>query len=158
MGRNVRDCTKSPVKKIKEVVKNKLKYDFNKKELLLGIGEGLGCLAITAILFFDNLFMVIPMMPYLHIYLKKKEKRKKEKREMEVSTQFRDGMLSINAALGVGYSVENAFREAVKELENLYKSDAIMVKEFKEVVRKINLNENVEDALENMAEKLKLEE
>lgn len=146
------------MKKMYNLLKKKIQYELDKRQILLGIGEGICCLVITALLFFDNLFMVILMLPYLHIYLKKKEKHLKEKNELEVSAQFRDGMLSINAALGVGYSVENAFSEAVRELENLYKPDSIIVKEFREVVRRIDLNENVEDALEAMAERLKIEE
>lgn len=146
------------MKKICLFAKKKLRYDLSRKELARGIIEGILCIGGTAILFFNNIFMTFLMLPYLHIFLKKKEKIKAEKYQKEISRQFNDGMMSLNAALRVGYSVENAFREAGRELENLYTSEAVIVKEFKEIVHKIELNRNVEDALEVMAEHIGLEE
>lgn len=144
--------------KLWEKIKRVLQYDLNKKELVLGILEGMVFLAVTAILFFDNLPAIIFMLPYLIVHLRKKEKEIKEKKNEQISLQFKDGMLAISASLGAGYSVENAFFEAVKELENLYGAEAVLVEELKKIVRKIDMNENVEDALEKMAEDIALEE
>lgn len=146
------------MRKRKKLSRECFQYGLTRKEIFIGMAQGTIYLAVTSILFFDSLISMIFMLPYLHLHLKEKAKRKREKNYEMTSVQFKDGMLSISASLSAGYAVENAFREAAGELENLYGSEAVMVKEFKGIVRKIDLNENVEDALEVMAEKLELEE
>lgn len=145
-------------KKIKKKLKEKLVFELSTKEILIGSITGIGCMGITSVLFYNSLWFVILMIPYLYLHLKGIEKRKLEKENLSINSQFKDGMLSLSASLGVGYSVENAFKETLTELENLYGEEAILVGEFKEIVRKISLNENVEDALEVMADKINLED
>ncbi len=139
-------------------LKNKFRFDLSRKELFWGIISGIVALMVTAVLFFNNLWFVIVMLPYLYLHLKGIEKSKQEKRQSLANSQFKDGMLALSASLGVGYSVENAFGEALFELENLYGKEAVLVLEFREIVRKISLNENVEDALCAMADKIGLED
>lgn len=71
---------------------------------------------------------------------------------------FRDGMRGISAALSAGYSAENAVREAARELEQLYGSRDKVVKEFRLMVSKLNMNRPVETVLEEAAEELGLED
>lgn len=139
-------------------LRKRLEFDLNRREMIGGICSGIAVLMVTAILFYNNLWFVVVMLPYLYLHLKGIEKEKKEKRQSLVNAQFKDGMLAISASLGVGYSVENAFSEALFELENLYGKEGVLVLEFREIVRKISLNENVEDALGDMAERIGLED
>lgn len=71
---------------------------------------------------------------------------------------FRDGMRSMSSALSAGYSPENAVREAAKELEQLYGSRDEVVREFKLMVRKLNMNRPVEVILMEAAEDLELDD
>lgn len=144
--------------KFRELVRKKISYKLTRKERIQGMIEGMVYILVTAVLFFNHWIAAVFMFPYLHFHLKRKERQKKDKERMMVSRQFKDGMLAISTALGAGYSVENSFREAAGELENLYGNDSVMVEEFKKIARKIDFNENVEDALESMAEHLELEE
>ena len=144
--------------KLRKKIKNYLRFDLSKKELAAGCIIGLLYLLVTSFLFYNSIFAVFPMLFYLPVYLKQRESAIKRKKQEQINIQFKDGMLAISSALGAGYSVENAFREAVGELETLYGQDAVMVMEFKKIERKIALNENVEDALELMAENIKLED
>lgn len=139
-------------------LREKLQFNLSKKELGMGILTGMAYLCMVALLFFNHVIAVFFLLPYLYLHLKKLEKQIQKKRQEKICIQFKDGMLGISASLLAGYSVENAFREAVRELENLYGQDAIMVQEFKKIIRKIDCNENVEDALEAMAQNINLEE
>lgn len=71
---------------------------------------------------------------------------------------FRDGMRSMSSALSAGYSPENAVREAAKELEQLYGGRDEVVREFKLMVRKLNMNRPVENILMEAAEDLELDD
>ena len=48
--------------------------------------------------------------------------------------EFSDGMQAVSFALNTGYSIENAFAEAVGELELLYGKESSIVREFRMMV------------------------
>ncbi len=135
-----------------------LDYKLPKRELIMGVLECLFLLCAAAVLFFNNIKAAFLMLPYMHFFLKGKEKSFQKKYYDTAAKQFKDGMLAVSSSLAAGYSVENAFKEAVSELINLYGEKSIVVEEFKTIVRKLSLNENVEDAMCDMAEKIKLED
>lgn len=74
-------------------------------------------------------------------------KRRKEKEQWQLTLQFRDGIQSLSNALGAGYSIENAFAEALKDLCFLYSDDAMIVREFQNINYQIRLSRNVEELL-----------
>lgn len=139
-------------------LRNQFSYELTKKELLAAVFEGMVYLIITAVLFYDAVSAAVLMLPYLHFHLKKKADEKKRKETARANLQFKDGMLAVSSALGAGYSVENALKAAVREMAGLYGEDAVIVKEFKEITRKIGMNGNVENALEEMAEHVGIED
>ena len=55
--------------------------------------------------------------------------------------EFSDGMQAVSFALNTGYSIENAFAEAVGELELLYGKESSIVREFRMMVNRIKRNE-----------------
>lgn len=72
---------------------------------------------------------------------------KKEKKKWELTLQFKDGILSLSNALIAGYSIENAFEEAVQDLRLLYGEDAQIIKEFQLINQQVKLNRNIEELL-----------
>lgn len=79
----------------------------------------------------------------VHIQGKARQKRKK----WQLTLQFKDGIQSLSNALTAGYSIENSFGEAIKDLRFLYEEDAEIVKEFCKISQQIKLNRNIEDLL-----------
>lgn len=65
--------------------------------------------------------------------------------------EFSDGMQAVSFALNTGYSIENAFAEAVGELELLYGKESSIVREFRMMVNRIKRNENLEDIMDDYA-------
>lgn len=57
----------------------------------------------------------------------------------------------MSAALNVGYSVENAMREAWKDLQLLYKKEDIIVREFRYMVHQLDMKLAVERILHEFA-------
>ena len=51
----------------------------------------------------------------------------------------------------MGYSVENALRETVKDLRTIYKKEVLLIKELTYVIRQIEMNLPVETALTELA-------
>ena len=102
---------------------------------------------IAAYLFFDNIYLGVLLSPYIYFYVKSSKKIKIKDNRQKLCKEFKDAMLSVSVALNAGYSIENSFKEALKELKILYGKEAIIVREFKEIVAKISNNENIEEVL-----------
>lgn len=144
--------------KIPERIRKTFRYDMTKKEMIIAALECSACLGVTSVLFYNTIFASLVMLPYFHFYFKKKEKEKEQKRIAKINLEFKDGMLAVSSALGAGYSVENALKASVRELSGLYGEDSVIVREFTEITRKVAMNDNVEDALEEMAEHIGIED
>ncbi len=122
--------------------------------IILGIFR----LAIVSYLFYDSWLAVPVLSPYLFWYLREKQQEKEERRKKELGSQFKDALLAVSFSVNVGYSVENAFREALSELLLLYGEQSEIVQSFKNIVRKVEHNENIEDALMEFAQKSRVDD
>lgn len=111
----------------------------------VGVYTGIaGLSALIAWLFFDSVFglvVIIVCMPLIGgVYRKMAALR----RDRMLEAQFQDGLGFAAAALETGYSVENAWKEAQREVETLHGEDAV----FAEALRKINQKAGMNEPLE----------
>ncbi|WP_157668631.1 type II secretion system F family protein [Lachnoclostridium phytofermentans] len=81
-----------------------------------------------------------------------------EDRKKKLNTEFLDGIHSLSVALEAGYSVENAFKAAIKDLGLMYSKEALIMKEFQCIVSQINHNIPIENAIGEFANRSKLED
>ncbi len=112
----------------------------------------------AAYLFYNNLIFCIFLCPVIPIYVILRKKEDKEKRKSRKTTEFSDGMQAVSFALNTGYSIENAFAEAVSELQLLYGKDSSIVSEFRMIVNRIKRNENLEDIMDDYADKMNIDD
>lgn len=71
----------------------------------------------------------------------------------KLAAQFLDALRTVSASLLAGYSMENAWREASVEIENLYGKDAILLRELEEINRAVALNMPIEKLLDQFADR-----
>lgn len=129
-----------------------------KKENLKIIGKGIGILAVISYFFYHSVWAFILFLPYLIFYFRKKKREQQEQQAEQLRYQFKDGILTVSAALNAGYSVENAFREGRKDLALLYEKDEPIMKEFHRIIRGLDANERLEKLLFDFASRSGLEE
>lgn len=84
--------------------------------------------------------------------------RLKVKRQEELQIQFKDAILAVSGCLNAGYSVENAFSEALKETDRVYGKESMMSREIRLLIHKTRLNRTVEDVLMDFAIRSGLED
>ena len=65
--------------------------------------------------------------------------------------QFKEAIQSLSTALNVGYSLENAMREVVRDLKSIYKREDVILKEFGLIIRQLQMNVPAEAALNEFA-------
>ena len=103
--------------------------------------------------FYDSFIPAPLLLPVWLIYMKDWMDDLSRKKEQELRQQFRDSIQSMSAALKAGYSVENAIREAGRDIAPVYPEETRIRKEFKRMERQMDMNMTVEDVLRGFAER-----
>ena len=126
-------------------------YKFSKKEMAENLGIFLLLAAIISYLFYRSLIAFALCLPLFKVFLKIRRESCIKKRQQELSAQFLAGMQSVSVALSAGWSVENAFMEALRELRQLYDEDALIIREFRYIVVQLGMNRSLEQLLGALA-------
>ncbi len=112
---------------------------------LLGASAGFFIL----FLFYGDLWAVcVPgsfLAGTLFICYQKRELAKKS--QWNLMLEFKDAMDSFVAALVAGYSMENAVREAYRDLKLMYGKDTPMLRELERMLHKLSLKESLDELL-----------
>ena len=98
------------------------RYDISLRDFLKITLSGIGLLLITADIFYHNLLAAAVLCPYLHFRLKIKSEELHKQRRERLKMQFKDGMQSVAFSLNSGYSIENAWKEAIVYMGKTVKS------------------------------------
>jgi tight adherence protein B len=116
-------------------------------------GEWLLVCSVIGWLFYRSIIAIIILFLFVKFYFKDKKSLLNAKRKKELNIQFKDAISSLSSALAAGYSVENAFVEAYKDLLLVYSKDALIMKELLFIIRKLEMNETIEYLLEDLAKR-----
>ncbi len=133
-------------------------YHFTKRENILYFIYGIIIVVILGILFFQNIIGILLLSPIVYYYRKKILLDKVLKRKWKLNLEFRDGIAALSAALETGYSTENAFEQAVKDLRLIYGEEALIIKEFSYILNQIKMNITAEEALGEFAKRTGIED
>ena len=146
---------------VNEKEETKLQYDryyFSRNELLKYIAISEFIIITIAYLFYRSILAVIIMNPFIILYLRNKQNELLKLKVNKLNIQFKDAILSISGSLNAGYSIENACKKALSDLIILYGEDEIIVKEFKYIVRQLDLNYTVESLFYELADRSGIED
>lgn len=133
-------------------------YRFSLREQVLVIVQGIIIVTVLGYLFYQSIFGVLFLSPLIIVYQKSKKKHQIEKRKWLLNIQFRDGIQSLSAALGAGYSAEHAFEEAWNDLKLLYDDKTYIIQEFAYLINQIKMNITTERALMEFGERTGVED
>ncbi|SCP96367.1 type II secretion system F family protein [Anaerobium acetethylicum] len=133
-------------------------YRLTERELMVYTIQGIGTAAFVGYIFYHSLIAMVFLLPYVPFFLKRKKAELRDVRLRELNYEFREGIMALSAALGAGYSVENAFREALADLRLIYGDDRTITREFRYMAGQIEMNVTVEKLLLDLAERSGLED
>jgi len=133
-------------------------YRFSRKEEARCIGMSLGLSVIAAWLLYKNSWGLLLGVIIFPLYRRNYKKKQIDRRKRELLLQFKDGMQSVAVALAAGFSIENAWRESCKELQELYGEKAFMTEEMRQMNAAIKMNQPVEQILYQFAVRSKCED
>ena len=133
--------------------RNSWKQDIRKYEYAMGILKATAAVAVMLYVFYDSLIPAPLLVPVWLIYIRDWQIDLSRKKEHELRLQFRDSIQVMASALKAGYSVENAIREAGRDLSPVYPEEARIRKEFRRMVRQMDMNMPAEEVLQEFAER-----
>lgn len=81
-----------------------------------------------------------------------------EKQKKQIRQEFKEAMQAVTTALKAGYSMENAWREAEKELEELYHEKGILATEFAKMNAAVKMNQPLEGQMQKLAKETEVED
>ena len=114
--------------------------------------------AVISVLFYNCIWGIL-IMPVLFLVIKRRrEKEAAKKRQEEITRQFLDAIRVVSSALFAGFSIENAWIEAQKEIENLYGEKSILYSEISKINRKVAMSVPIEELILNFAERTGVED
>lgn len=126
-------------------------YALKGGEWIRYLSEGFLLDAAISYLFYRSYFAFLIFLPIVFLYVQRKRAVLNQRRREHVLQQFKDGIQALLAALEAGYSLENAFTEACKDLKLLYQPRSEIIEEFQFIIKGIRMNQNVEDLLRDFS-------
>lgn len=118
----------------------------------------MGITAATAWLYYRSVWMALVLLPLFLWHFRMLEGECEGRKELEFQIQFKEAMQALSSALNTGYSVENAFREAQKELLLIYPETARISKELLVITRQLRIHVPMEQILEEFGMRVQTED
>lgn len=134
------------------------KYRIGPGDVLICLARGIGLSAAVAWLFYRSIWGMlsgIVVLPFLYVDYRRRAVRKQQ---LLLRQQFKECIRVVTASLYSGYSVENAFQEAEKELIHLLGVQADMCRELHVINQQMKLNMTVTELLCDLADRSGVEE
>lgn len=139
-------------------MKNYQDYKLNAKEWLFVALKSIFVTGLIAYLFYNSLWLLL-IFPLVFLFLYRRALKEGVIRQKEkLSTEFLDVMRVVHTALLAGMSIENAWKEAQKETEQLHGRRSVMYLELVEWNRAIGLSASSEELLMDFAERASIED
>ena len=145
-------------KKLFIIQRNCFQQDIRRHEYLIAGTKTVVLMSVIGMQFYESIGAIVVCIPLGFWYFRKWEQECTEQKKRIFRQQFQEAIQSISASLNVGYSLENAMREAKKDLDVLYDADTIIQKEFNYMLRQIYIQIPIEQVLEEWAGRMELEE
>lgn len=135
------------------IQENYFRQDIKRREYIMAVVQTAAVMGTLAYLYYESVWALVVFAPLGFWYLRKWEEECLQKKKQEFQVQFQEAIQSISASLNVGYSVENAMREAKKDLDLLYAEDTVIQREFNYMLRQIHLHIPMEQIIEEWAQR-----
>ena len=134
------------------------RYYFSKKEYVLFAIQALGIVSLVSYLFYHSLLAMVLVIPFYPVFLRMKAQVLLQKQKSILQEQFKEAICALATALGAGYSIENAWKEARKEVEKLFGEHALIVQELNHMLAHLEMNVSLEELLSDFALRSGLED
>lgn len=138
--------------------KNYWLQDIDRMNKFKGVLSGSLLILVISYLFYGSVLAAIFLSPSLFFYMKYWKRNQEEKQRADFRLQFREGIQAISASLQVGYSAENALKEAIVDLQLIYPKDTRILREFRFMIHQMDMNISMEQSFTELGKRTGEEE
>lgn len=115
---------------------------------------GMSAIYIMGLLFYNHHIIAFVLSLLGALYPKIKKPVLIKKRKATLKLQFKEMIYALSSSLGAGRSIESAFKAVLSDLRILYPDKrTYIIMELEYIVRKIEMNETIEEAIEDFAKR-----
>lgn len=132
--------------------------DIKKTEYIFLAVKSIAVILLITYVFYESFLPIFFMIPIWVIYARDGLRDLCRKKEKEFRVQFSNAIQAMGAALKAGYSVENAIREAEKDLAPMYEENVRIRKEFRKMVHQLDMKMPAVSMMEQFSERMKQED
>ena len=134
-------------------------YVMNKNERMFYIILAYVVIFIVGYVFYENIILAALLGLLAFKFPKMRTGQIIKSRKNALSIQFKDWLYSLSSSMSAGRSIEMAFKESYKDLEIIYTNpETPIMKELQHMIRRLEMNETVEDVVHEFAERTHIED
>lgn len=122
-------------------------YRYTRRELFIYFVQAASVMVLVSYLFYHSAAAMLLLIPFYPIYLKIRAGRLLQQQKQELCLQFKETIAAVASALHAGYSVENAWREALSEMVQMFGEQALIVQELRHILAHVSMNVPLEELL-----------
>lgn len=141
------------------MIKNYDVYVMSVRGKVFCIAVAAAVIYVAAFIFYRSHVFSLLLTPLSLLYPRIRTGELLLKRKKTLNLQFKDLLYSLSSSLAAGRSMENSFREALRDLSVLYPGpDEYIILETEYMARRLEMNETVEVVLADFACRARLED
>lgn len=134
-------------------------YNMNLKEKIFYTMIAAIVVFVIGYVFYRSIIMALIITPVALKYPSMREKEIIKNQKKKLNIQFKEALYAVSSSLSAGKSVEMAFKDALKDLKVLYiNPDTFILKELEYIIRRLELNETIENTLLDFKSRAHLED
>lgn len=130
----------------------------SKKEILFNLLKCELLVAILGVFFYRSIAAIVIISPLSLIFLIFTAKDLYKRKQFDILMQFKELLVSVNSSIQAGYSLENAFINADRDMRELYGEGNFIISELEVIKRGLYNNCTLVSLLKGMAVKTNIEE
>jgi len=125
-------------------------YQYTGREWVFYGIEGILIVMILGYFFYRSWIGTCFLSPLIILFLKSNRKELGKRQRDTLCLQFKDTLRSVNSSLQAGYSMENAFMEAYKDMQQYYGKNSIIARELTGIQLGLRNNYPIEDLIQEL--------
>ncbi len=114
--------------------------------------------AVVSYLFFRSAAAFAVLLPGIVLFILERKRSIWKARKAGIRREFLTGIQFVSASLQAGYSIENAFMEALAQLRRTYPPESFSVREFGRICSRLGLNRPLESILRDLSARSHVED
>lgn len=128
----------------------------SKREIFLNCVAILVVIFIIGKLFYGTFWAGLLLLPLGVLIFKERKRHILEKKTRILEIQFKDMLMALSDSISAGYSIQNAIKEAYRDMVNIYGKTSRICDEMRRIISGLELNVTIERTIKDMAQRVQI--